>query len=70
MPYLSRPCGRAIPETAVFYPFGHPTPYVYVVQPIDEGTADLRLWILAQEILIPFLHPCLLRLLISLNWCE
>jgi hypothetical protein len=37
MPYPCTPCGRAIPETAlqgerpvaVFYPFGHPTPYAY-----------------------------------------
>jgi hypothetical protein len=37
MPYPSMPCGWAIPETAfqagqplaVFYPFRHPTPYVY-----------------------------------------
>jgi hypothetical protein len=29
MPDPSTPCGRATPETAVFYPFGHPTPYAY-----------------------------------------
>jgi hypothetical protein len=29
MPNPSTPCGRATPETAVFYPFGHPTPYAY-----------------------------------------
>jgi hypothetical protein len=31
MPYPSTPCGRATPETAVFYPVGHPTPYAYIV---------------------------------------
>jgi hypothetical protein len=39
MPYSSTPCGLASPETvlrlferrsaAIFYPFGHPTPYAY-----------------------------------------
>jgi hypothetical protein len=26
MPDPSRPCGRVTPETAIVYPFGHPTP--------------------------------------------
>jgi hypothetical protein len=38
MPYPSMPCWRATPKmalqgrwsVAVFYPFGHPTPYAYV----------------------------------------
>jgi hypothetical protein len=30
MPYPSMPSGQATPETAVFYPLGHPTPYAYV----------------------------------------
>jgi hypothetical protein len=29
MPDPFRPCRWAILETAVFYPFGHPTPYAY-----------------------------------------
>jgi hypothetical protein len=29
MPYPTTPCGRDTPETAVLYPFGHPTPSAY-----------------------------------------
>jgi hypothetical protein len=29
MPYPFTPCGQAIPETAMLYPFGQPTLYAY-----------------------------------------
>jgi hypothetical protein len=34
MPNPSTPCERATPETAIFYPFEHSTPYAYGRAPI------------------------------------